>query len=88
MVSAIIPVITLSLIYYSGLSSVVRRLIILEFLSFYLLFTFCYLGLVPLLGTYTALFLFLTFVIEGVVGIVSLVFFINYSGSSLVGGIV
>lgn len=84
MISFRVPITLLLAIYYMNLSSVVRSLIVLEFMSFYLLFLTVYLGASALLGIYFTLLLFLTFVIEGVIGILLLVFYINYSVSSMV----
>lgn len=79
-----LPILILLLIYYSGLVRIVRSLIVLEFMSFYILFLVVHLGYSSLFSIFFSLFLFLTFVIEGVVGILLLVFFINYASSSSV----
>ena len=82
MLSICLPIVSILLLYYLNLGSLVRRLILLEFISFYVLFSFMYMSIHLVLGTFFILFLFLIFVIEGVLGIVLIVLFTNYSGSS------
>lgn len=77
--------ITLLILYYSRLRYVVHRLILLEFISFYILSLIGVTGGISLLGQFIFMVIFLVFVLEGVIGIIRLVLFTNYSGSGIIG---
>jgi hypothetical protein len=75
-------VLTVLFVYHS--SSVLLRLFVLEMLSFFLIYFVSSLPLVTESSRFLLLTLFSVFVIEGVVGICSLIFLVSFTGSDYV----
>lgn len=71
------------LVFYLRLRFIIHRLIILEFISFYIISLFGLNNIVNILGQYFLILIFLIFVLEGVIGIVGLIFQTNHRGSGI-----
>lgn len=79
MLSVVLTVLIISVFLISS-STLIGRLIVLEIFSFYLLFTMVVIGVFTLRGSYMILVFFVVFVLEGVVGIMSLVMLVSFVG--------
>ena len=68
-------------VFFLSSTRLIGRLIALEVFSFFVLFTSVSVGIFALAGSYIVLVFFVVFVLEGVIGILTLIVLVSFVGN-------